>query len=98
MCAAVTDVSLQRCASVTDQGQVSRAITKTARTTTGRLRDEGLATALRAKGAEVVTGAMTKRVNTVVWDDTKGKAKGAKVVAAEAKGLAVWARSEAGRK
>lgn len=61
-------------------------------------RDEALAAALRAKGAEVVTGAMTKRVNTVVWDDTKGKAKSAKVVTAEAKGLAVWARSEAGGK
>lgn len=38
---------------------------------------------------------MNKRVNTVVWDDTRGKSKNTKVTLAEQKGLTVWTRSHA---
>ena len=58
-------------------------------------RDASLASALAQKGAEIVDGSMNKRVNTVVWDDTRGKSKNTKVTLAEQKGLTVWTRSHA---
>lgn len=58
-------------------------------------RDPALASALAQKGAEIIAGAMNKRVNTVVWDDTAGASKNTKVRLAEKKGLNVWTRSHA---